>query len=127
MRGRRHPRNSTNPLANLRMVNLEAGKPTVHDALTRLDQELAAARREGYEIVKLIHGYGSSGAGGDIRIAVQLRLTELARNGQIRSCIFGENWSKSDEQTWKLIQARSEIKQDRDLGRKNLGITVVVL
>jgi hypothetical protein len=114
-------------MANLRMVNLEAGMPTVHDALTRLDQELAAARREGYEIVKLIHGYGSSGAGGDIRIAVQLRLTELARNGQIRSCIFGENWSKSDEQTWKLIQVRPELKQDRDLGRKNLGITVLVL
>jgi hypothetical protein len=114
-------------MANPRMVNLEAGMPTVHDALTRLDQELAAARREGYEIVKLIHGYGSSGAGGDIRIAVQLRLTEMVRNNQIRNCIFGENWSKSDEHTWKLIQARSELKQDRDLGRKNLGITVVVL
>lgn len=127
MRGRRYPRDSTTRMANPRMVNLEAGMPTVHDALTRLDQELAAARREGYEIVKLIHGYGSSGAGGDIRIAVQLRLTEMVRNNQIRNCIFGENWSKSDEHTWKLIQARSELKQDRDLGRKNLGITVVVL
>jgi hypothetical protein len=51
----------------------------------------------------------------------------MVRNNQIRNCIFGENWSKSDEHTWKLIQARSELKQDRDLGRKNLGITVVVL
>jgi hypothetical protein len=111
----------------LRAVNLECGMPTVHDALSRLEQGLAVARREGCGILKLIHGYGSSGFGGDIRTAVQRRLTEMARNGQIRGCIFGENWSKSDEQTWKLIQAQPELKEDRDLGRKNLGITVVLL
>lgn len=122
MKVRRDARNSAIPVANL-----EIGRPTVHDALSRLDQELAAARRQGRPILKLIHGYGSTGSGGDIRIAVQLRLAEMARNGQIRSCIFGENWSRSDEQTWKLIQGRPELKQDSDLGRKNLGITVVVL
>lgn len=109
------------------MANLEAGMPTVHEALSRLDQELAAARREKSGIVKLIHGYGSSGAGGDIRIAAQRRLVEMCQNGQIRSCIFGEDWSISDERTWKLLQARPELKQDRDLGRKNPGITIVVL
>jgi hypothetical protein len=122
MKVRRGARNSSIPVANL-----EIGRPTVHDALSRLDQELAAARRQGRPILKLIHGYGSTGSGGDIRMAVQLRLVEMARNAQIRSCIFGENWSKSDEQTWKLIQGRPELKQDSDLGRKNLGITVVVL
>jgi hypothetical protein len=111
----------------IRIVNLEVGRPTVHQALTRLDHELATARREGCGVLKLIHGYGSSGAGGDIRIAVQRRLVEMARNDQIRGCIFGEDWSKSDEQTWKLIQTRPELKEDRDLGRKNLGVTVVVL
>jgi len=101
--------------------------PTVHEALSRLDQELAAARREKCTILKLIHGYGSSGTGGDIRTAVQRRLVEMTHSSQIRSCIFGEDWSISDERTWKLLQARPELKQDRDLGRKNLGITVVVL
>ena len=119
---RRSPGKFTIPV-----VNLEAGRPTVQDALSRLDQKLAGVRRAGRRIVKLIHGYGSTGAGGDIRIAVQLRLAEMAGNGQIRHCIFGENWVKSDEQTWKLIQARPELKQDRDLGRRNLGITIVVL
>jgi hypothetical protein len=122
MKGRRDPRKSP-----IRIANLEVGMPTVHDALSRLDQELSAARREGCGLVKLIHGYGSSGAGGDIRIAVQRRLAEMTRDGQIGNCIFGENWSKSDEQTWKLIHARPELKSDSDLGRKNLGITIVVL
>ncbi|HTZ82795.1 MAG TPA: hypothetical protein VMB66_06360 [Candidatus Acidoferrales bacterium] len=75
----------------------------------------------------MIHGYGSTGAGGDIRIAVQKKLHELAETGVIRGCIFGEHWSKSDETTWRLIQQHPEMKEDRDLGRRNAGITVVLL
>ncbi len=85
------------------------------------------ARREGCKFLKFIHGYGSSGVGGEIRIATQRRLHELAQNGQIAACIYGENWSKSDEQTWKLLAVRPELKQDSDLGRRNLGITIVRL
>jgi hypothetical protein len=74
----------------------------------------------------VIHGYGSSGEGGDIRIAVQKRLTEIAEAGQIAGCIFGENWSQSDEVTWRLLQEHSEMKGDADLGRRNRGITIVL-
>ena len=75
----------------------------------------------------MVHGYGSTGEGGDIRIAVQKRLLELTQNGQIRGCIFGENWSKSDDMAWKLLQSQPELKNDSDLGRCNRGITIVLL
>lgn len=101
--------------------------PTVSEAMQQLDRELACGRQSGCGIMKLIHGYGSSGTGGEIRIAAQRRLTEMTARGEIRGCIFGENWSKSDEQAWGLIRARPELKKDNDLGRKNLGITIVVL
>jgi hypothetical protein len=101
--------------------------PTVSEALQQLSRELARAQQSGCKVIKLIHGYGSSGVGGEIRIAVQRRLTEMNDRGEIRACIFGENWSKSDEQTWALINTHSELKQDHDLGRRNLGITIVVL
>ena len=108
-------------------VNLKSDMPSVREALQRMERELALARRENVMLLKLIHGYGSTGAGGDIRIAVQKRLTEMAQRGQIRACIFGENWSKSDETTWKLLQSSSALKSDSDLGRRNRGITIVVL
>jgi hypothetical protein len=101
--------------------------PTVAEALQHLDREVARARQAGCLLIKLIHGYGSSGAGGEIRLAAQRRLTEMASRGEIRACIFGENWAKSDEQVWALIKARPELKQDTDLGKRNLGITIVVL
>src|ERR1700683_1588966 len=111
----------------MKTVNLKSDMPQAHEALQRLDRELTLARQEKAKLLKLVHGYGSTGAGGDIRVAVQKRLMELAQNSQIRGCIFGENWSRSDEQTWKLLQAHAELKTDSDLGRRNQGITIVLL
>ena len=99
----------------------------MHEALQRLEQEIAQARHDGITLIKLIHGYGSTGAGGDIRIAVQARLREMAKDGAIRWCVFGEEWAKSCEEVWRLLQERPELKSDADLGRRNLGITVVLL
>jgi hypothetical protein len=113
--------------AAMKTVNLKSDMPQVHEALQRMDRELTLARQEKAKLLKLIHGYGSTGAGGDIRIAVQKRLLEMADNGQIRGCIFGENWSKSDETAWKLLQSHADLKSDSDLGRGNRGITIVLL
>jgi adenosylmethionine-8-amino-7-oxononanoate aminotransferase len=101
--------------------------PLVREALQRLERELAVARQEKTTLLKLVHGYGSTGEGGDIRIAVQKRLVEMVQNGQICTCIFGENWSKSDEVAWKLLQSHADLKRDSDLDRRNRGITIVLL
>ncbi len=101
--------------------------PQVQEALQRLGRELVLARQQKHSLLKIIHGYGSTGAGGDIRIAVQKRLHEMRQDDQIRGCIFGESWSKSDDQSWTLLQRHPELRSDSDLGRKNQGITIVLL
>lgn len=111
----------------IKTANLKQDRPIVAEALSRLDRELAIARQEGIAVLKIVHGYGSTGVGGDIRIAVQARLRQMSDAAQIRGCIFGENWSRSDEATWRVLQTRPELKKDSDLGRGNRGITVVVL
>ena len=111
----------------IKTVNLKSDLPLVREALQLLERELAVARQQKTTLLKLIHGYGSTGAGGDIRIAVQKRLFELAHDGQIRGCIFGERWSTSDDETWRLLQSQPALKADRDLGRNNRGITIVLL
>jgi hypothetical protein len=111
----------------MKTVNLKEGMPLVNQALMQMEHELAVARTEGCGLVKLIHGYGSSGEGGEIRIAVQKRLLEMSERGQIRGVIFGEDWAKSDARAWKIVSARKELKLDRDLGKRNHGITIVEL
>lgn len=111
----------------IKTVNLKFDRPGVQRALERLSRELAIARQEDHALLKVIHGYGSTGTGGDIRIAVQKHLRQLLDSGKIRGCIFGENWSTADGETWRILQARTELKNDPDLGRRNPGITVVIL
>ncbi|MFZ1136123.1 MAG: Smr/MutS family protein [Candidatus Korobacteraceae bacterium] len=111
----------------MRTINLEDGMPTVAQARARLASELQVARRQGVSILKLIHGYGSTGVGGDLRVALQSTLRQMADRNEIRDCIFGENWRKSDEHAWTLLKRLPELKEDRDLGRGNRGITLVVL
>jgi hypothetical protein len=101
--------------------------PSIPEALQRLDRELARARQENIKILKLIHGYGSRGAGGDIRIAVQKKLYDMQQGGHIGGFIFGEDWAKSNEDSWRLLGSRQDLKSDADLGRNNQGITIVML
>jgi hypothetical protein len=111
----------------LKIVNLELNRPTVPTALSLLEDALRTARSERYVAVKLIHGYGSSGVGGDIRIAVQKTLAQKLAAKELRAFIPGEDWRISNEFSWDLLKRCPELKQDSDLGRANRGITIVVL
>ena len=111
----------------MKLVNLESGMPTLSLALSRLNDALRMAKNENYAAVKIIHGYGSSGAGGAIRTAVQADLMLRVRAGEIHAFIAGEDWRISNEHAWALLQRCPELKTDSDLGRGNRGISIVVL
>jgi hypothetical protein len=111
----------------VRVVNLKEGMPLVREALSRMERELRLARADSVTVLKIVHGYGSSGKGGEIRIAVQKALVESHRRGAVKAVIFGESWRISDETTWALLKIHAALKQDTDLGRENRGITLVVL
>jgi Smr domain len=111
----------------IKIIDLEEGMPTVEEARLRLQHQLQVARKQGYTAVKLIHGYGSSGVGGSLRIELQKELQRMAASGGVRSLIAGEDWRVSDEKTWELLKRYPEWKRDSDLGKSNKGISIVLL
>ena len=111
----------------IKTVILKEGMPSVEQARARLVTEIQAARSSGVKLLKIVHGYGSTGAGGDLRIALQASLRQMAAKGEIRDCIYGENWRTSDERTWTLLKQLPALKNDADLGKSNKGITIVLL
>ncbi len=113
--------------AQIKVVNLEEDRPTVNQMRLRLDRVLALARSEGIAVLKLIHGYGSSGVGGALKLAVHSSLLRYKDSGLIRDFIDGEEFRISNETTWALLKRIPEMKQDRDLGRGNKGITIVIM
>jgi hypothetical protein len=106
---------------------LKAGLPSVEEARGRLHSEIAIAQQRGIKVLKIVHGYGSSGTGGDLRFALQATLRQMAVRREIFDCIYGENWRTSDERSWRLLKQMPELKHDSDLGRGNKGITLVML
>jgi hypothetical protein len=113
--------------AIIKVINLEEGMPTVELARLRMQHELAKARKQGWVAIKIIHGYGSSGTGGVLRLELQKELRLAARQGTIRALIPGEEWRVSSQDAWDLLKKYPEWKQDSDLGRNNQGISIVVL
>ncbi len=111
----------------IKTVNLELGMPSIPQARSRLSSEIRLAQQSGVQVLKVIHGYGSSGIGGDLRYALQSTLRQMAQAKEIRDCIWGENWRTSDERSWELLKRMPELKADSDLGRGNKGISLVVL
>lgn len=111
----------------IKIIDLEDGMPKVEEARLRMQRELQVARQQGYAAVKLIHGYGSSGVGGSLRIELQKELQRMAGVGSVRSFVAGEDWRISDEKTWELLKRYPEWKRDSDLGKANKGISIVLL
>jgi hypothetical protein len=109
------------------VVNLEDDMPTVESARLRMQHEIDRARRSGVIVLKLIHGYGSSGPGGALRTELQKDLRQAVQQGSLRAAIAGEDWRISDETTWDLLKKYPEWKKDPDLGHNNRGISIVVL
>lgn len=107
-------------------VNLEQNRPTVQQATLRLSQELRLAKCNRQRALKVIHGYGSTGKGGAIKQAALKMLDERKRSGQLRHYVKGEDFTPFTESGRKALELCPELRSDRDYGRQNDGITVVI-
>jgi hypothetical protein len=114
-------------VAGLRTVNLEEGFPTRDDAYKKLETALAKARKDGLAAVKVIHGYGSSGQGGILRFAIRGYLRQMKDRGEIALFVNGESFSQFEERSRALLKKVPELVLDRDLGRGNKGVTLVLI
>jgi hypothetical protein len=108
-------------------VNIKAGMPSLGDARERLIARIGEAQRSGTAVLKIIHGYGSTGVGGKLRVALRKTLERLASEGRLRRVIPGERWDIFDEATQALLGDYEELSGDEDLGQHNAGITIVEL
>ena len=108
-------------------LNLESGMPMVEEALSRMNIGLQEMRVSGIKVVRLIHGYGSTGRGGKICAGVREELASMKRKRLIRDYIPGEDFSPMDSSSRKLAETEQNITRDPDYGRVNHGITMVVL
>jgi hypothetical protein len=111
----------------IRTFNVEADLPTVDEARRMVIAEIKRAKREGARVLKVIHGYGSSGKGGAICIGLLKSFRLRKKEGVIKDFIPGEDFSIFNATTLLLLEAVPELRGDPDLNATNEGVTVLWL
>ncbi len=111
----------------IRVLNIKESMPTVEEARRLLLDALRSARADGVEVLKIIHGYGSSGVGGALRTGLRQSLSRRRKEGLVREVIHGESWDIFEARTQELLQRHPALRRDRDLNNSNEGITLVIL
>ena len=104
-------------------VNIKSGMPQVQEAKQRVLQELQRAKMNGVKVIKFIHGYGSSGIGGNIRVAVRRQLYSI-KKGLV---INGENFTINNPDTQKMLKQYPRIRNYNELNSCNEGMTLFFL
>ncbi|PID75951.1 MAG: hypothetical protein CSB23_00940 [Deltaproteobacteria bacterium] len=121
------PVRSCLPVFSHRIVSLEQGRPFVALALDRMKLALADCKKNHVPLLTLIHGYGSSGKGGAIRVECRKTLDDLKARGEIADYIVGEKFSRRSPSVKAILRRYPELGSDKNLNRNNKGITLVVL
>ena len=111
----------------LREVNIKSDMPTVDSAIKRTTYNIRNASELGVTAIKLIHGYGSTGRGGTIRIEVRKYLERQKQRGFIKDVIPGERFSLFDDATRTAFLSCDGLRRDSDIDRHNNGITIVII
>jgi len=111
----------------MRVLNIKASMPTVEEARRILLDALRSARADGVGILKIIHGYGSSGVGGALRTGLRRSLSLRRKEGAVREVIYGESWDIFAERAQEILERHPALRRDRDLNNSNEGITLVIL
>lgn len=108
-------------------VNLKTGLPTVAKALAVLDTRIDEARVRGVRLLRVIHGWGSSGTGGGIKAAIPKHLARLRRQRIIHDFVAGEHYSETTTEGRGLLARYPALKAELHNDRLNRGITFIEL
>src|SRR6266498_4427694 len=106
----------------VKTFNVEATLPTLEEARQQVIDEIRRAKREGVRVLKIIHGYGSSGKGGALCVGLRKSFKLRKKEGVIRDFIAGEDLSIFNEPTLRLLEAEPQLREDLDLNASNDGV-----
>ncbi len=111
----------------IKTINLKEGMPPVDEALDTLSVGLDSAREQGVKVLRIIHGYGSSGTGGKIKQAVIQKLASLSRARRVHTYVVGDRYSEDTNQGRDLLSQFPGLRSTLVSDRHNPGITFVQL
>jgi hypothetical protein len=113
------------PASKVVTFNVEADFPTVEEARRLVMDEIRRCRREKVAVLKVIHGYGSSGTGGKLCFGLRKSFALRKKEKVIRDFVKGEDFSIFNNVTLAMLEQVPQLRGDPDLDAVNEGVTLV--
>jgi hypothetical protein len=110
-----------------RTFNVEATLPTVEEARRLVMEAIKQAKRERVNVLKVIHGYGSTGKGGALSTGLRKSFRLRKKEGVVKEYIAGEDFSIFNNIVLELLEAVPELRGDPDLNSTNEGVSILWL
>ncbi len=111
----------------LRVVNIKENMPICAEAEKILANEIRISKDSGYKILKIVHGYGSTGKGGELRWCLREYLQAMKFRNSILTFIAGEDLRLSNKSVYKVLMDYSILRKDKDYNKSNRGVTFIIL
>jgi hypothetical protein len=112
---------------SVRTFNVEADRPSLDEARREVLEEIRRAKHDGVRVLKVIHGWGSSGKGGTLCHGLRKSFALRKREQVIRDFIPGEDFSIFNQTVLALLDAVPALRGDPDLNLTNEGVTLLWL
>ena len=107
----------------LRTLNVEESFPSLEEARFMVVDAIRRAKRDKVRILKIIHGYGSTGKGGTLNTGLRKSFALRKKEGVIKDYVIGERFNIFDNTTLALLDVAPDLAGDSDLGSTNEGVS----
>jgi len=111
----------------IRVFNVEAGLPTLEAARRMVLDEIRQASKDKVAVLKIIHGYGSSGKGGALCVGLRKSFGLRKKEGVIKDFVPGGDFTIFNDTVLAMLEAVPGLRGDPDLGATNEGVTILWL
>ncbi|MDY0211259.1 MAG: hypothetical protein RBQ91_07655 [Acholeplasma sp.] len=107
--------------------DIKSDMPSTLEAGTRLSAIIRSSKSKQLKVIKILHGYGSTGVGGSIKHMVRKSLRNKLKKQEIKAFIPGEAFSAPMGFDETIRTYEHLLKNDSDYRKMNDGITYVIL
>lgn len=110
---------------NIIYIDVKSDGQVVSEAIAQTLIAIEQSQKGGYEIVKVLHGYGSHGTGGEIKKNLLNLLSLYKKQKKIRDYVCTDSINLAMRE--KLIGICGDLLIEKDLYNHNAGVTFIVV
>ncbi len=117
------------PIESIRIKRIDIGHDnlTVAQARSALEREFSASLKAPDDFLIIVHGHGSSGTGGKIKVMVHDFARSMIGAKRAKDFIKGEDLTRTSSSSKRISSNYPMAKNLKEWNKRNAGLSILVL